>query len=811
MRKHYATVAMAALSVAAITSCNEELDLVAGTSTEAATKSFLEQKLPAYTEAFEQQFGQMDPSHDWGMDEHVGIIEAFSAGTRAGEVNTNRNQWTEYSTMKEIDYPTYSNAPTRKVKVPVYNTGALGYNIQIPGFPHLNGLYYTANGNVSAETLKGGESDFHSGLIPAGDVTPYEIQYVSNWFRTHKNPKSNVNLHLSDFFIQNISWDNDQVNYYDNAISLYKDGWEKTGNNGKNIETIAEAKAHKNKVGGAYVKDNVLNENISYFLDQLGFKDMEGNWFHVNNFNSGNSNFDPENKESNPNRMIMYVKSSGTEGFRCHPSWCTDTEWIESWVLVRLTWVETVKDPNSPYPVGTAIPREGYYLGFDFHGVKSGQEVYQDGYYSNWIVKITPGFFTPTGNSRRIFCEDLGGSFDFDFNDAVVDVSFEQKYDAEGGYEPIISVQAAGGTMPIYVQKKNSKYELHRLLGKSDTETELKPINVGSTGGSHTVAIYRGERVSEDKAGKIKIYVENTSTDSHVDYVICGGAEDSNQNASSIIDDSNPVQSTLDGTTVPNKTVAPSAFSAPTSVAWLTELQGITLAYENFPKWVADHTWNDNGKAWYDIVKPGAPLFDASTIQHGTGDFAPPSSDGGYDAGIDWRVLTPDPSSATEVATVNADSYMRVEGYTGDEEAIFSRLDGMGDEDRVTCTLVLNSSVKFDQTTNVLQGIMVPADINNSSLSYKGTEFTIESMKNFKKASFVDNADIKESDRPASGYTYTIEFSFKKSDIANGTKTVDGSEVAKYHNYLLFYLKVPNVSVGASQNKVTVTRWYVHY
>lgn len=801
------TLSLAALALAATTSCNEELNLVAGTSAEAASQQYLEQMLPAYTNAFEQQFGKMDPTHDWGMDEHVGIIEAFSAGTRAGEVNTNRNQWTEFDSKKKITLPSYpgSGSDAIQMYVPDFRSSALGYNIQIPGFPHLNGLYYTANGNVSANTVTG--ENITSGMIPAGDVTPYEIQYVSNWFRTHKNPTSNVNLHLSDFFIQNISWDNDQVNYNVEGITPYKSGWEKTGNNGKNIETVAEAKAHKNKDGGDYVKDGVLNENISYFLDQLGFKDMEDNWFHVNNFNSGNSNFDPENKESNPNRMIMYVKSSGTEGFRCHPSWCTDTEWIESWVLVRLTWVETVKDPNSPYPVGTAIPREGYYLGFDFHGVKSGQEVYQDGYYSNWIIKITPGFFTPTGNSKRIFCEDLGGSFDFDFNDAVVDVSFEQK---GSKYEPIISVQAAGGTMPIYVQKEDAKYELHRMLGKSDKQTELKPINVGSTGGSHTVAIYRGELVDEDKASQINIFVKNTRTDPALHYKISGdeSGKDSNGNVSSM---DHQGQSTLNGNTVKDKTVAPSAFSAPTSVAWLQELQGITLAYENFPNWVADHTWNDNGKAWYDIVKPGAPLFDASTIQHGTGDFAPPSSDGGYDAGIEWRVLTPDPASADEVATVKADSYMRVEGYTGDEEAIFSRLDGMGDEDRITCTLVLNSSDKFDQTTNILQGILVPADINNGTLSYKGTEFTIGSMKNFKNASFVDNADIKESDRPTSGYTYTIEFSFKKSDIANGTKTVNGSEVTKYHNYLLFYLKVPNVNVGDSQSKVKVTRWYVHY
>ena len=803
-------LAASALALTSVVSCSDYTEFTEGE----IKQDLYNQK---YDEAFVKQFGQPDPNHDWGMDEHVGVIGAFSSlSTRAGEIVINRNQWTEFDSKTTETFPTY-NGSSPSVQVPVFKESALGHDIKIPGFPHLNGLYYTANGNVSAETLTG--DNVTSGMIPAGDVTPYEIQYVSNWFRTHKNPVSNVDLHLSDFFIQNVSWDNDQVDYNTTGITPYKRGWEKTGNNGKNIETAAEAKAHTAWNGGEYVKENILNEPVSYFLDQLGFQDIEGEWTHVNNFNSGNSNFDPENRASNPNRMIMYVKSSGTENFRCKPSWCTDTPWIDEWVLVHLTWYETVKDGNSPYPVGTVIPREGYYLGFDFYGTKSGQTIYRDGYYSNWIVKITPGYFAPTSKSKRIFCEDLGGSFDFDFNDAVVDVAFEQK--GTNDYEPIISVQAAGGTMPIYIQKNNSKYELHRLLGKKDTDPTYKPINVGSSGGSHAVAIYRGAHVAEDKAGKINIYVNNTKN--NTDYKISGGTEDANGNTTSVDPTKNPAESTLDGSTVTNKTKAPSAFSAPTTVAWMQELQNITKAYTKFPTWVADHTQEI---AWYNTVEPGAPLFDASEIQHGTGIYEPPTQAGetSYDEAIKWEELVPDntgtaPSTA---ASVYADSYMKINDYGGELPPIVNNLNFMGNEGRVTFVVILSADAndynlavktgsgqteKYEIPENKkLQGIMTPADIIHApQITYKGTEFATSVFARFKDAVYVPG---KDGEFGQGRYTYTLEFSFKESDIERLTEG--------YHDYILFYLKGAGAVIGNGNatgvnGNVKVEKWYVHY
>lgn len=776
----------------------------------------------AYEEAFIKTFGKPDPNHDWGMNEEIGAIEGLSSiiETRAGSVEVNRNQWTEHNGMTNVVFPTYNNAPNEQVAIPNFRESALGHDIQIPGWPHLNGLYYAANGNVLKGAYKGSQltDDIN---IPAGDVTPYEVQYVSWWFRTHKNPVSNVQLHLSDFFIQNVSCDYDQVEYRKTDVTPYN-GWPSTGNNGKNISTIEEAQGHKDRNGDAYV-DN-LSEPISYDLDNLGFKSLDNEWTHVNNFNRGNSNFSPEDSKSNPNREIKFVKSSGTEDFRCHPSWCTDTDWIYSWVLVRLTWVETVKDTNSPYPVGTAIPRDGYYLAFDFHGEKQGQGgknqvVNQDGYYSNWIVKITPAYFTETGRSRRIFCEDLGGSFDFDFNDAVVDVAFEHKGRDNGkdAYQPIISVQAAGGTMPIYIEKYsttdeeiNKKYELHKMLEADG----LTPINVDNSQ-THAPAIYRGNTVYASNPGSIKIYVKNTRNNTL--YTICGNNPDSEDKERSEYEEGN---STLNGSTLENKTVAPSAFSAFTSVKWTQELKGFHDAYGEFSSWVADKTKNIQ---WYKTVSKPELIY-ANAFVEEDGDYHNSTPGYGSDDPISWRDLTPDPTSKTTVAQVKADSWMKINGYTGSDEPIFSNLDNMGDNDRVTIIAILSSTTMYNQHNAngssadgpKLQAIVVPADINGTSMSYNGVTFKAADLTRFNDATLVDgNHEFGES-----VYTYSVQFSFTKADILNNTHTTVNPDTRKvdnpYHDYLLFFLKVGNNAAGTgdatgTNNGVTVRHWYVHY
>ena len=104
-----------------------------------------------------------------------------------------------------------------------------------------------------------------------------------------------------------------------------------------------------------------------------------------------------------------------------------------------------------------------YYVGFDFsaEGSNPNQQVDRDLVYDDWIVKIVPGkgesIPEPKRYTARIICEDLmatAGS-DFDFNDVVFDASYR-----EGETKTFITIKAAGGTIPLYIEGK----EVHELF-----------------------------------------------------------------------------------------------------------------------------------------------------------------------------------------------------------------------------------------------------------------------------------------------------------------------------------------------------------
>jgi len=197
---------------------------------------------------FIDRYGDVDPNHNWGFDPmEVVCFDASSSSTRAemnegaGKVHVNRNQWTECD----------NNG---------YKDGALARNVAIPGWPNFDGYYYTVNGGGAYGSIVNTKPTNASEFQAAGDVTDYEVQYVSEWFRTHRYPTSE-NLHISDFFIQNISADNDR--------EISADGKTATG---KRINMF-------------------MDEPMNFGMDYLRFKTLDSNddidmtWTHMNNYN----------------------------------------------------------------------------------------------------------------------------------------------------------------------------------------------------------------------------------------------------------------------------------------------------------------------------------------------------------------------------------------------------------------------------------------------------------------------------------------------------------------------------------------------
>ena len=102
----------------------------------------------------------------------------------------------------------------------------------------------------------------------------------------------------------------------------------------------------------------------SEHLNLLQIKDNNGNYTHVNNFNSGKCN-----NAATHNAALMTDMTQGFQGARAHDSY-GNTD-VDNWRLYY--W------------------KGNYYLGIDYKMVKGDGKIDPDGIYDDWIVKIIPG------------------------------------------------------------------------------------------------------------------------------------------------------------------------------------------------------------------------------------------------------------------------------------------------------------------------------------------------------------------------------------------------------------------------------------
>ena len=502
-------------------------------------------KISEYTQNFTYRYGKMDPEHSWGFGELAPEGSKGIKGTRAialGE-NVENNQWIKGIPSKsdQNKYIDYGGNPDLGME-----------SVTIPGFPSpVNGWYYTANAIYkSKESLMASVNNAQT-IMTLGDVTDEEIIYVSNWFRENKNPKTEE-INLTEFFVQEISKDKDRESYPNGAQKTY----------GTNLDFLravqaSGAQTHINNFnsGGTNAVPNAIPEDQKSWLpsgnDGMGFyKDWWGK-----------------------NRRITFMRhqenwSGGIEdktnvtSFIVHSS--DDSETNIDYVLVHLKFDGPIS--GKPY--------SGYYLAFDY-SCKRNTIVERDGYYSNWIVKISPAYPTTTPDpdpdpepetvttkTVRVMCEDLGSTNDFDFNDLVFDVCYTYEKDAAGNKSNIqahITLQAVGGTLPIYIgtDMSDPTKELHYRM----TGTYAKnPINVGAG----------------TTCAPVTFTVPATSTDPD-DIDICVG-NSANKGPKNII-----LPKSGKG-----KSFAPQKICVPTTVRWLKESQQIEWGYRIFYNWVRD-------------------------------------------------------------------------------------------------------------------------------------------------------------------------------------------------------------------------------
>ena len=562
--KHYLS-AMAALAMLAACS-----DYDPGMSENAINLNEAEEQLiNEYTANFVQRYGEIDPNHTWGFGE---IGSEDEMGTR--HVDTQRNQWTTLITENgEIKAVSKPNSWNENYGGHFDSTDESKIGWKVPGFPSdVDGYYYTDEGVFHSEsemTARRQQGEVH----PIGDVTDEEIQYVSEWFRTNQNPPSEV-PEFTEFYIQDISQDYDRETYPNgSAINMKLNVYEGGTRDEDGYFT-----------GGTLNGTDEVSFGMDYFAVHTTDNAENGGWEHESNFNAQKANHIngtvPNNQTTFPERTLKYWLTNGgyTDSFMYYNS--NQSQKYENYVLVHLSF-------DGPR---TGRHYEGYYLAFDYQYQKihsqstdgDGNTVYKysqrkpDGYYSNWIVKISPADPQWSDhNWHRIMCEDLGNTYDFDFNDLVYDVYYTGE---SGNYTAHIKVQAAGGTLPIYLGSDTR--EVHQLFGQQpQANGNYLPVNVG-TSSTKTPVEFTIENLPNTNPDNIAIYVKN-------------------KNATTTAQDGNRI--TLLPPVGQSVSLAPQKICIPNNTTkWTKESQQIEWAYLNFDQWVQVQ----NGEYGFEGAKP---------------------------------------------------------------------------------------------------------------------------------------------------------------------------------------------------------------
>ncbi len=345
--------------------------------------------------------------------------------------------------------------------------------------------------------------------VPA-DITDAERQAVFEYVKAHSTENS-IDINYTEFFVQQV-WKGQDV---------YKDGY--------NNDVYASDKMNELTAGAPSAMDV------------------------VNNFNNGNGS-------------IMLMVNSGTSYFAYKNSQDGGNYY-------------DVK--NTDYKIFN-IPDYGYYVCFDFqaHGQNPNEKVAADGIFTDWIVKIVPATRKDsdnnnTGNEQpaedpeynvslatmRIMCEDLGRTDEFDFNDVVFDVEYITNKKAK------ITVQAAGGKLPIYIGDRSLGNEIHALYGVSLS-------TMVNTNRSHL----KGFAASSEVIAKdpVTFYIDVKSTNPNDIPVYVGVDQETGYELSA------------------NEGVPPQKICVPTEVDWSNETFDIYVLYPKFRDWVQD----PNVKFW---------------------------------------------------------------------------------------------------------------------------------------------------------------------------------------------------------------------
>lgn len=323
--------------------------------------------------------------------------------------------------------------------------------------------------------------------VPA-PLTAEQIAVVTDWFTANPNPQG-IAVNWSDFFVQQVSSTDygtrmDYLTCGDNDEHIYN------FNNG-------DGAVNGQVWGGKLTDPNDQNSRV----------------FHSD--------------------KIQLMVESSTSRFGYHNS--LDNSMYYRYVIIP-------GDIIDPSVAGM------YFVGFDYesHGQDADKQIEANGFYNDWIVRVTPGLYK---DGQRIIAEDFGEIGDFDFNDVVFDARIAWDHTT-------IIVRAAGGRLPLTI----GGVEIHEALGIG---TDVM-ANTGKDTKTCPVAIFSIPGNYDWNANNIPVVVNKDGADIML-------------------------------TTEAGK--APAKICVPQTYRWTIEKMRISDAYPEFPEYVANPwktTWCTN-------------------------------------------------------------------------------------------------------------------------------------------------------------------------------------------------------------------------
>lgn len=204
-------------------------------------------------------------------------------------------------------------------------------------------------------------------------------------------------------------------------------------------------------------------------------------------------------------------------------------------------------------------------------------------------------------NAWMLIYEDLGNSFDWDYNDIVLKVSY-----TSGTTKATITPMAAGGTLPSYILYNDESFgEVHEMWGAArgdnDLYSQINASNRGAEGKTTTVTVPKDfsmtsidAETAQNLNGFVLRVMESTGT----------AATEARDISTNKTDVPEVICLPAKWETTEGSTIYKHEFR------WPAELQHIDDAYSKFAGWVANKSTN---KDWYK-----SPDGQPSTLAAGT-------------------------------------------------------------------------------------------------------------------------------------------------------------------------------------------------